>query len=171
MSRGAQANLIRLHELLAVELLNYFLRRVSIREDAADLLAETFLVAWRHIGRLPRTDQEARMWMFVTARNVHHNYQRGASRRNDLADRLRLDLSSNHDHGLAPEDRLDVQAAVRALPIDQREMVMLIHWEGFTLPEAASIAGIRESTARGRYQRAREALHSRLETKGTTTHA
>jgi RNA polymerase sigma-70 factor (ECF subfamily) len=173
VSRDNEARLSSLHELLAVELLNYFLRRVTSREDAADLLADTFLAAWRHIASLPKEAEAARMWMFVTARNVHHNHQRGTRRRNRLADQLRLDLTSNTSEAEAPiaaEELLDVRAAVRDLPEDQRELVMLIHWEGFTLPEASRVVGIRESTARGRYQRARATLHARLETEGTTTH-
>jgi RNA polymerase sigma-70 factor (ECF subfamily) len=162
VSREAEARLTRLHELLAVDLLNYFVRRVASRDDAADLLAETFLVAWRHIGRLPRDDRAARMWMFVTARNVHNNHQRGIRRRHQLADRLRLDLASTAAPAGVSAESLDVRAAVDALPEDQRELVRLIHWDGFTVGEAADVVGIRESTARGRYQRARATLQSRL---------
>jgi RNA polymerase sigma-70 factor (ECF subfamily) len=171
VSQDEDARLSRLHEIMAVDLLNYFVRRVATRDDAADLLAETFLVAWQRISRLPSKDEDARMWMFVTARNVHRNYQRGARRREQLADRLRLDLSASAAPEFATGDKLDVRAAVGALPDDQRELVMLIHWEGFTLPEAARISGTRESTARGRYQRARASLQARLKTKESVTHA
>jgi RNA polymerase sigma-70 factor (ECF subfamily) len=165
----AHTRLGTLHESLAVDLLNYFIRRVEQREDAADLLAETFLVAWRNIGRLPKESEAARMWMFVTARNVHRNYLRGARRRERLSDRLRLDLRTVTPEATSDE-QLDIRAAVRALPDGQRELVMLMHWEAFSLPDAARIAGIPESTARGRYQRARIALRARLTTEETTTH-
>jgi RNA polymerase sigma-70 factor (ECF subfamily) len=171
VSNDARGRLARLHEQLAVDLLNYFIRRVATREDAADLLSETFLTAWRHIGRLPKDDEGARMWMFVTARNVHYNYQRGARRRDQLADRLRIDLAGTKALGTTTAEQLDVRATVRALPEDQRELLMLMHWEGFTLPEAARIAGVRESTARGRYQRARATLHAHLEAEGAEAHA
>ncbi|MCS5717758.1 ECF-type sigma factor [Herbiconiux sp. CPCC 205763] len=83
-----------------------------------------------------------------------------------LADRLRLDLSGAETTSGVSAELLDVRASVQALPDGQRELVMLIHWEGFTLPEAARIVGIRESTARGRYQRARITLHAHLRPQG-----
>jgi RNA polymerase sigma-70 factor (ECF subfamily) len=171
VSKNPNDRLERLRELLAVDLLNYFVRRVAVREDAADLLAETFLVAWQHVRRLPSEDEAARMWMFVTARNVHRNYERGARRRDQLAESLRNNISSAVLPDIASGDQLDIRAAVRALPEDQRELVMLIHWEGFTLPEAAGITGSRESTARGRYQRARIALHDRLKLTDSSAHS
>ena len=48
--------------------------------------------------------------------------------------------------------------AIDRLPSEQAELVRLIHWEGFTVVEAAGVLGISESTARGRYQRARANL-------------
>jgi RNA polymerase sigma-70 factor (ECF subfamily) len=39
---------------------------------------------------------------------------------------------------------------------------MLIHWDGFSIVEAAEILGLNASTVRGRYAAAREALKSAL---------
>lgn len=44
-----------------------------------------------------------------------------------------------------------------------RELVTLVHWDGLTLAQAASLIGMNPSTARTRYARAKERLASRLE--------
>ena len=154
----------------AADLLSYFGRRVRIQADAADLLSETFVVAWRRADRLPVESEQARMWLFGVARRVLANAARGDIRRSGLADRLRAHLEtlpSEHVEG----DSVDIRAALDALPDDQSELVRLVLWDGFTMPEAATILGIRETTARGRYQRARARLRELLrehQYEGTT---
>jgi len=155
----------RLHRQASADLLSYLARRSSSPEDAADMLAEVFLVAWRRIKQIPAEDSAARMWMFVVARNVHANWRRGIRRRSALADELRSAIATGSFAGAYPVGTADgdVRDAVAALPPNQRELVMLVHWEGFTVVEAAQILRLRESTARGRYQRAKTQLRARLQ--------
>ena len=151
------------HEAVAPDLLRYFLRRVSSPEDAADLLAETFLVAWRRRSRLPFDATEQRMWMFGIANNVLRNGKRAARRQAALAAELRETLIVTPGETSAAADvRELVRAALTTLPANQAELVRLIHWDGFTVIEAARILSVRESTARGRYQRARLTLRGSL---------
>ena len=49
--------------------LGYALRRCADPDDAADVVAETFLVAWRRLGEVPLGD-DGRPWLFGTARRV-----------------------------------------------------------------------------------------------------
>jgi len=69
-------------------LLAYAVRRVADPADAADVVAETFVVAWRRLDDVP-TGQAARPWLFGVARRVLANHYRGERRRLALADRLR----------------------------------------------------------------------------------
>lgn len=162
--RSAAARLERVHELVAGDLLDYFARRVDSVEDAAELLADTLLVAWRRIDRLPPDDESCRMWMFVTARGVLSNWRRGLRRRSALATSLREQLlvSSHRVDGDEEPWASEVRSAIRSIPHAQRELVTLVHWDGFSIVEAASVLGIRESTARGRYQRATIRLRKEL---------
>lgn len=145
----------------ATDLLTYFARRVEIPADAADLLGETFLIATRRSSRLPGDDEQARMWLFGIARNVLANAARGTARRHRFTAGLREHLATLPPE--APGDRaLDVRAALDAIQADQAELVRLVLWDGFTVPQAAVILGITESTARGRYQRARTNLRTQL---------
>ncbi len=74
------------------QLMGYALRRTADPADAADVVAETFLVAWRRIDVVP-TGDAARLWLYGTARRILANQRRGSQRRLALADRLRQDLA------------------------------------------------------------------------------
>jgi RNA polymerase sigma-70 factor (ECF subfamily) len=149
------------------DLLAYLQRRTSPVEDAADLLSETLLTAWRRMRDLPATDEAARMWLFVTARNVLANHRRSQVRRNEIADRLRREIveqerSSPGVHDSTRDHEEAVREAIAALPEAQREIVTLVHWEGFTLAEVATVTGVSASTVRSRYAKARSSLVARL---------
>jgi len=73
-------------------LLAYAVRRVTDPADAADIVAETFLVAWRRLDEVP-PDEQARPWLFGVARRVLANYYRGEHRRVALGERLRTSLA------------------------------------------------------------------------------
>lgn len=138
----------------STELLRYFRRRVRPEEDAADLLAEVVLTVWRTRARVPQDDEEARMWLYGVAHNTLRNWRRGRRRHDKRVQRLRDEVRTH----TAPPDLGEVRAAIERLPADQAELVRLVHWEGFSVVEAARIVGVSESTARGRYQRARGTL-------------
>ncbi|NQX17973.1 sigma-70 family RNA polymerase sigma factor [Rathayibacter sp. VKM Ac-2857] len=148
----------------AADLLSYFERRVSPVADAADLLSDTYLVAWRKVDSLPTDPEQARMWLFGVARRTLANVQRGNARRSELAGKLASTL-----HAMPSEDptaeNLDVRLALDALAPDQSELVKLVLWDGFTVIEAGKILGFSASTARGRYQRARASLRALLAEK------
>ena len=55
-----------------------------------------------------------------------------------------------------------VRDAVLRLHADQRELVILLHWDGFTIVEAAELLGLNASTARSRYAAARHQLRDAL---------
>lgn len=55
-----------------------------------------------------------------------------------------------------------VRDAVERLDPEQRELVKLIHWEGFSVKEAATILGLNPSTARGWYASAKQELRTAL---------
>jgi RNA polymerase sigma-70 factor (ECF subfamily) len=154
--RADASRVALLVEREAASLLAYFERRIDIREDAADLLGDTLLVLWRRVAAVPSADEDARRWLFGVARKVLSGYRRGRLRRGALAERLRGELSvaSSESDPVAES----VRVAVRALPERDRELVGLIHWEGFGLHEVAQILGISAGTARMRYMRARARL-------------
>jgi DNA-directed RNA polymerase specialized sigma24 family protein len=91
--RLAETRFRRLYAEHGREVLAYALRRTADAEDAADIAAETFLVAWRRTGEVP-AGAEARLWLYGVARRTLANQRRGERRRDRLAQRLRHDLAA-----------------------------------------------------------------------------
>jgi RNA polymerase sigma factor (sigma-70 family) len=141
------------------DLLRYFLRRLD-REDAADALADAMTTAWTRVDAMPDDPEEARMWLFGVARNVLLHAHRGNVRRSQLADRMRSALSLRS--APAADAGVEVRDAIDRLDEELAELIRLVHWDGFSIADAATLLGIPSSTARGRYQRAKEALRDAL---------
>lgn len=149
------------------QILGYLLRRCGQPEDAADLLGEVYLVAWRRRHDLP-TGDEARLWLYGVARNVLANHQRGTLRRRDLGHRLRSEILASNLVATGPEERdLDLLPALREaldrLSDDDRELVLLAAWEQLDAAQIAGVMGLRPGTVRTRLHRARTRLRQHLE--------
>jgi RNA polymerase sigma-70 factor (ECF subfamily) len=153
----------------ADDLLRYLARRLHPQEDAADLLGKVLLILWEKGGRVPTTDEAARMWCFGIARNVLREHRRRALKSLDLADALRNHLrdarpaTDSADAIVEAAMRADdVRAALRRLDERAAELLMLIYWDDFTIAEAARLLRINESTARTRHLRALRRLEAML---------
>lgn len=153
------------------DLLGYLTRRTSTPADAADVLSNVFVVIWNKRKHLPQTATDARMWGFGIARNAMRDYRRQGVRQSALADALRGHLIEKLtlDRGTDPleiaertERNADVRSAVARLAKADRELIMLVHWDDLTLTEAATLLGLKPSTARTRYARARQRLAAQL---------
>jgi len=83
----AQARFNRLYREQGRAILAYALRRVAAPEDASDIVAETFLVAWRRFPEVPVGDG-ALLWLYTVAGNVIANQRRAERRRTRLGARL-----------------------------------------------------------------------------------
>ncbi len=145
----------------APALLGYFVRRIEVAEDAADLVNETMIAAWRSAARAPSDGEAARMWLFGIARNILLHHDRTQRRRDALVGRLALAITAAR----APDrdQALEVREAVAALPRGLGELIRLVHWDGFSIEEAATLLGVPASTARSRHARAKQLLRERLE--------
>lgn len=142
----------------APDLLRFFERRIG--NDAPDLVAETFTTAWRRHHLMPADEIEARRWLFGIAHNMLNNARRSRIRRNRLADRLRTQWEPRRNDPL--DSMVEVRDAIATLPVDQADIVRLIHWEGFTSAEVGEILGLPASTVRSRYATAKQHLHGSL---------
>lgn len=143
-------------------LLRYLQRRVGLN-DAPDLLSETMLTAWRRIEDLPSDPQNARMWLFGVARGTLLNHARGEHRRSALTERIRQQTTLSSPVSPAADAGAEVRDAVSRLNPEQAELIRLVHWDQFTLAEAAAILSIPASTARGRYRTAKQSLRTMLD--------
>jgi RNA polymerase sigma factor (sigma-70 family) len=145
------------------DVLAYVLRRVDREEDAADVVAETYLVAWRRLDKVPGGDG-ARLWLFGVARRQLANQRRGQLRRSRLADRLRAELpaAAAPAHGPVDHRVAAVRAALARLDEEDREILRLSSWEELTPSQIAAVMGVPGVTVRSRLHRARKRLRSEL---------
>jgi RNA polymerase sigma-70 factor, ECF subfamily len=159
----AQIRFGRLYRDQGRAILAYALRRVEGPEDAADVVAETFLVAWRRLDEVPN-DAAARLWLFGVARRVIANRHRSERRRTRLAERLAESLRTGLATQPAPAgEAAEVLRAISELGDDDRELLLLVAWEELSPGEAAKVLGISSLAARSRLHRARRRLRALLE--------
>lgn len=156
---GAEARFEALYRDTRADLLAYLVRRAGDAQDAADALAETYLIAWEKLERVP-VGPEARLWLFGVARNVS---LRGARRRavaGALTERLAAEVRA-----AAPPEAGDGARALGVLaglaPIE-REIVTLAAWEGLAPREIARVLGLSPNVVRVRLHRARARLRREL---------
>lgn len=150
----------------AVDLLAYLERRTEPRSAAADVLGDAMLIAWKKVSQLPAKPEDARMWLFVIARNTLLNHRRSLGRQRAAVDQLRDIIirevatePSESDHA---ETRATVETALASLPRADAELIRLVNWEGFTLSQVAQLEGIAASTIRSRYAKVLKRLATKL---------
>ena len=132
---------------------------------ADDLVQETLYKAWSNLKSF-QEGTNLKAWLFTILRNLFFSEHR--KRRHEVEDRDGL-LSAQLS--VEPEqpghmDMLDFRAALRELPHDQREALILVGAEGFSYEEAANIAGCAVGTVKSRVNRARVRLANRLGLNG-----
>jgi RNA polymerase sigma factor (sigma-70 family) len=135
-----------------------YVRRHAPPDDVQDIVAETFLQAWRRWESVPRPPIA---WLIGTARKVIGNSRRTVRRRVALHDRLTLLAAaarSSEDTGLVATERMAALEALAALSDSHREALLLVAWDGLAPEDAASALGIKAGTFRVRAHRARAAL-------------
>jgi RNA polymerase sigma-70 factor (ECF subfamily) len=156
-SRGERFQ--RLYETTHARVTTYAVRRTSIFEDAADTVAETFAIAWRRLEVIPGEGREL-PWLLAVARKVIANRVRRTSSVQTLVHRLSHELAAS----VAKTDEVDAErlAALRALNQlsgEDREILMLVAWEGLTSRELGWALGCSPVAARLRLHRARLRLN------------
>jgi RNA polymerase sigma-70 factor (ECF subfamily) len=137
-------------------------RRVG-RDLADEVVAETFLVAWRRLEAVP---DEPLPWLYGVARNVvlrqHRAFARQEATRDVLAREPRLrwtDEEAVHD---------GLWRAWGLLSASDREVLALIAWEDLTVADAARVLGVPSSVFSVRLHRARRRLERHLQSPTTT---
>jgi DNA-directed RNA polymerase specialized sigma24 family protein len=113
-----------------VDVLAFLLRRCSSAEDAADCLAETYLLAWKKRDQMP-TGAETRPWLFGVARNVMRRGNELLVRTAAAADALAAELERSGAICPAPDlpEPDPVIAAIRDLPELEQEIITMLIWD------------------------------------------
>ena len=129
--------------------------------EAEDLVQETCLRALRGMDGL-RSNDSAKSWLFTILRNIWLNQLR---HRRTVPELIELDADENsaseptdstqdpHADYVSQVEREQVQAAIRQLPVEFREIIILREYEELSYQEIAALLGIGQSSVRNHLSR------------------
>lgn len=151
------------------EIHRYAFRMTGNPEDAADVLQETFLRAFKAFAKLP-ADANHRAWLYRIAHRQALNLFRSEKVRatEPLDDALAVGDANGHPDDLAETRRL-AQAlghVIRDLTVRQRSALLLNKYEGLPHREVAAILGCSEETARAQVYQAMKKVRNGLDSNG-----
>ncbi len=146
---------------------SFALRRIGA-EEARDVTADTFRIAWEHVDVLP---EQPLPYLYGIARRVVANHRRTLRRRGSLWGRLcrefaaggpevRATETDEAAHALVGDDAI-AQAAER-LSARDRELLQLTYWDDLSADEVAQVLGCSAGAVRVGLHRARQRLAREL---------
>ncbi|HEY2150814.1 MAG TPA: RNA polymerase sigma factor [Vicinamibacterales bacterium] len=154
---------------LAGRVRGYLLSQCRDAARADDLLQETFL----QLHRSRRTYEPGRPvtpWVFAIARHVYLMHRRSTGRRLRFEDALAADRSGDRarddERTIVHADQ--IEHALRDVPADQRDALLLHHVEGWSFVEIAGRLGIRVNAAKTRAFRGVRKMREQLRKPPTT---
>ena len=153
-----------LRDALVGEMTNLRAFGVSLcgdRERADDLVQETLFKAWNHLDSF-REGTNMKAWLFTILRNTYFSERRKRRREVEDADGSYAATLSTRPEQHGHMEMQDFRAALKRLPDDQREALVLIGAAGFSYEEAAEISGCAVGTIKSRVNRARNRLGDML---------
>ncbi|MBG6092607.1 RNA polymerase sigma factor [Actinomadura viridis] len=132
------------------------------RQAADEVVSETFAVAWRRRGDMP---EPALPWLLGVARNVLRDRYREEARRASFAAASREweRAAAERDIAEGVAERLAVLRALARLSEGDREILILVAWQGLSPQDAARVVGCTAATLRVRLHRARKRLVRAIE--------
>lgn len=167
---GEQAAFAELFERYAPRLLRMMRRRVSLAEDADDLVQQTFLQLHRARADFDPT-RRLRPWLWTIAANLQREYFRRRQRRPETSLEVEPEARNGRPNGAV--ERADqaarVRAALSSLPSGQREVIQLHWFEELSFPEIAEVLGVGLSAVKVRAHRGYRALREVLEASEAVT--
>jgi RNA polymerase sigma factor (sigma-70 family) len=166
-SRGEPERFALLFQRHADSIGRYAARRLG-PELAQDIVAETFLLAFRQRATYDLSRRDARPWLYGIAGNLIRRH-----RRNEVRMLRALQRTGTDPVAECFADRVDdrlsadaasraVAAAIASLHPGQRDVVLLVAWAELTYDQIAEALGIPEGTVRSRMNRARVRLRAAL---------
>ncbi len=141
----------------------YAARRLG-PERAEDVVADTFVVAWRHRTQRPQRELP---WLYGVVRRVIRDRYRSQDRWAKLQQRIDVNRPSPGDVVAEPASAaVAANHALAALNETDRETILLVSWDGLDTREASAAMGITPAAFRMRLARARRRLASQMRAFG-----
>src|SRR5258708_5794132 len=152
---------------------NFGYRLTLDRDDAKDLVQDTYFKAYRFIESFQR-GTNAKAWLFRILKNSFINDYRKKVKEPNKVDYQEVESyynSEDVDRQITPDLRVDslkdmigdeISNALNSLDVDFRTVIILCDLEGFKYEEMAKILDIPIGTVRSRLHRARQLLKEKL---------
>lgn len=156
-----------IYDRYADRVYNFCFRRTASWSVAEDAMAAAFLEVWRVRARATAYDGTLLPWLYGVAGNVCRNHVRSQRRQAALRAKLHVvdDGAGEPDHADEVAGRVDDErrmaaliAAVEQLSDRDREVLMLVAWDGLTYEQAAQVLDVPVGTVRSRLSRSRGRL-------------
>ena len=155
-----------LYERHVRRIYNYIYYRTGNHHDAEDLTARVFQRALRHVGKFEDKGVPFSAWLYRIAHNLVANWHRDRSRRPTvpLEDHLLLSGSGPHPEAaaVASEEQRFLMEAVRQLPGDRQQLLILKFVERLSNAEIGVIMGRTEGAIKSLYHRTLNTLRDEL---------
>jgi len=157
LKQGGREGYDYLYKHYSATLYGIVLRILPHEDQARDALQDTFIKIWKNISQYDATKGRLYTWMANVARNVaidtlrskaHQNFQKNQNIEDSVHT---LDtLNSNQPK----VELIGVRDLVKELKKDQRELINLVYFGGYTQEEAAKEIGIPLGTVKTRIRAA-----------------
>jgi len=156
----------QLYELYADRIYNYVYYRTGHPAEAEDLTARIFFRALSHIGSYDDRGIPFSAWLYRIAHNLVANWHRDRSRRkiislDDIA-QWRVSEESPELAAQLIEDKNALLEAIRRLPADRQELLILKFVERLSNSEIGAIMGRSEGAVKSLYHRTLMSLREEL---------
>ena len=139
----------------------FFYKNTGNYHQSKDLTQEVFIKMVAGINSY-RSKTPFKNWLFTIASNHLKNYYRTLSRQPNYVDILEEYMTSENPMAdIATEN--DVRAALKCLPPEQREAVILRYYNGFSIKDISKITGAKVPTIKARIRYGLEKMQKELE--------
>jgi len=162
LSRTRPEMLGVVYERHAPAVYRYLGRRVGV-SASEDLLGEVFVAAVAARLRVrPHDSGSALPWLYGIAGNVVRSYRRRSLGQVPVDEVTAVDWDAVDERLDAGTRRQELRVALAALTEAEREVLLLVAWEGLSPAEAARALGLTAVAARSRLHRARTRAQATL---------
>ncbi|WP_421785190.1 sigma-70 family RNA polymerase sigma factor [Hyphobacterium sp.] len=130
--------------------------------EADDLAQESLVKAWKARDSF-QEGSNLKAWVFQILRNHFYSERRKLWRKSETSAEIADNMMPMNEGQSAALDLADLRSALKSLPDEQREALILVGAGGFSYDEAAEICGCALGTIKSRVNRARIALAELIE--------
>jgi len=167
------ADFSELFRLYYKPIFGYILRRTGEFDDTADIAADTFLKAFRHINDFTFRGISIKVWLYRIATNEVSLYFRHKQKHKSLFERIDFE-DKNLFNSYLLEDKKELETelqrhdqflavlkGLKTLPVKYQEVISLRYFEGKGNKEIAEILNINEGTLKSLVSRGLEKLREK----------